>query len=183
MALRLRLPNKATNALYMRTICLNDHHAATPLFLPQFLDWAVAPRPGGQQDFCHQILIVPTQFTQEDMARGRLSLLDFHTTLIQPHLTEAEFLVNYAGQVRWWMTATMDCATPGNLLAEDHSMLELDVSKDGSYAGSHLAQVCHRRCPLLEPRLCTGLHQRPHVREPDGAHAVILQLAWLRQAQ
>ena len=137
MALQL-LVGKTTAPLRFRTQTLGALHAATTAAgAPQFqlqLDDTGALAAGQTHVTAYRIVIMSTRFSQEAMARGRLSFEDFHAAFIQPYLTEPDFLVNYEALTSWWIAATTDRANVGAAAPEDLSALQMDVSEDGSYA-------------------------------------------------
>ena len=137
MALRL-LVGKTTAPLRFRTLALGAHHAdTTAAGAPQFqlqLDDTGALAVGQTHVTSYRIVIMPTRFSQEAMARGRLSLEEFHAAFIQPHLTEPNFLVNYEALTSWWIAATTDRANFGAAAPADLSALQNNVSENGSYA-------------------------------------------------
>lgn len=138
MALRFLRVFETTTFMRFRTLALGAHHTATtaagaPPFQPQLDDTGALA--AGQVDLtCYCLVIMPTRFAQEAMARGRLSLEVFHVAFIQPYLTEPDFLVNYEALTSWWIAATTDRANLGAAAPDDQSALEVNVSENGSYA-------------------------------------------------
>jgi hypothetical protein len=136
MALRLRIP-ASTDLVGLRTVGLATHAAAYttvggPLFRPR-INPAAAVVAGHADIETTRVLVMPTRFAREAIARGRFNLDEFYDTFIQPYQAEPGFLAGHTVLTNWWIAATTDRAAFGDV-AQNRSLLQLDVSDDGNYA-------------------------------------------------
>jgi hypothetical protein len=135
MALRLRIPD-STELVGLRTSGLAAHAAAYtviggPLFIPRLN--AAAAVVAGQADIeTPRVLVMPTRFAREAIARGRFSMDEFYDAFIQPYQAEPGFLAGHTVLTNWWIAASTDRAPFGDA-AHNRSLLQLDVSDDGNY--------------------------------------------------